>query len=283
MLSRILVSSTRPAVVSSRLSVLLRSSANPSRHSSSGDGSQGRTNPLVGNNYGSSPQVQPSQGRMNPLVGNYGSPPQVQSPQVQPPETPPVVTERPAPSRAPAPSRFSGPSSAIASPTADLPPPPPPPPLPPAHEASASPSWNSKPESVASGYAYNAVSSGKNSRMYIDDIIGTKASDYAAESVLPIANPMTLPKVYTKAVSGRTVFIKPRMSPTSAPSPVVALRVLDRLCRDQKIRQKYHSQRFHERKGLKKKRLKSSRWRMRFKTGFQATVSRVLELKAQGW
>lgn len=86
-----------------------------------------------------------------------------------------------------------------------------------------------------------------------------------------------------KAVAGRTVFIKDRLTPQSAPTPAVALRVLDRMCRDQKIKNKFHSQKFHERKGLRKKRLRSQRWRARFKTGFRAAVSRVMELKKQGW
>ncbi|KAM4058831.1 ribosomal protein [Hirsutella rhossiliensis] len=202
-----------------------------------------------------------SRGRLNPLIGNL---PPLQ--QEHPTETPPWPV---APARSPDPSN------------ADLPPPPPPPPR--ADAAPASPSWTLDPGSFPSGHAYNAVSSGKMARLDLDNIIGAKAGEFAAENALTITNPMSQPKVHTKAVSGRTVFIKSRMSPTSAPNPVVALRVLDKMCRDQKIKQKYHSQKFHERKGLRKKRLKSSRWRARFKTGFQATVSRVLELKRQGW
>lgn len=148
--------------------------------------------------------------------------------------------------------------------------------------ASASPSWTVVPQSTAKDHAYNAVSTGK-SRLDIDDIIGVKSGDYAAQNLITLVDPVSQPKVHTKAVSGRTVFIKPRISPTSSPNPAVALRLLERLCRDQKIKQKYHSQKFHERPGLRRKRLKSSRWRARFKKGFQATVGRVLELKRQGW
>jgi len=64
---------------------------------------------------------------------------------------------------------------------------------------------------------------------------------------------------------------------------MVALRVLNRMVRDDQVKNKFHSQKFHERKGLKKKRLRSQRWRSRFKHGFKATVSRVIELKKQGW
>ncbi|KAF3356792.1 hypothetical protein VdG1_06215 [Verticillium dahliae VDG1] len=42
-------------------------------------------------------------------------------------------------------------------------------------------------------------------------------------------------------------------------------------------------QKRHERPGLKRKRLRSERWRARFKIGFAATVSRVQELRNQGW
>ncbi|KAI5464999.1 hypothetical protein BGZ63DRAFT_452126 [Mariannaea sp. PMI_226] len=91
------------------------------------------------------------------------------------------------------------------------------------------------------------------------------------------------PQIRAKAVAGRTVFIKDRISPTSAPTPTVALRVLNKMVREQQVKTKFHSQRFHERKGLKRKRLASQRWRSRFKSGFKATVNRVLELKRQGW
>lgn len=43
------------------------------------------------------------------------------------------------------------------------------------------------------------------------------------------------------------------------------------------------SQRFHERPGLKRKRLKSSRWRKRFKQGFQAVVRKVQDMTKRGW
>ncbi|KAI9742848.1 MAG: hypothetical protein M1818_003577 [Claussenomyces sp. TS43310] len=49
------------------------------------------------------------------------------------------------------------------------------------------------------------------------------------------------------------------------------------------VRRDMFRQRFHERPGLKRKRLRSERWRKRFMIGFKATVSRVKELKKQGW
>lgn len=116
--------------------------------------------------------------------------------------------------------------------------------------------------------------------MDITSLLADKAT--ASLASLP-SNPMDRPKLRSAATVGRTVFVKDRVTPTSAPTATVAFRVLDRLVKDQKVRNKYHSQRFHERPGLRRKRLKSERWRARFKAGFKATVSRVLELKKQGW
>ena len=155
-------------------------------------------------------------------------------------------------------------------------PPPPPPPPPPSAALSPSETVESKPD-----HPYTAANASTPLNLDIASIIADKAAAYGR--TLGVGDPLTRPKVRAKAVAGRTVFVKDRLTPTSAPTPMVALRVLDRMCRDQKIRTKYHSQKFHERKGLKKKRLRSQRWRGRFKTGFKAAVSRVLELKKQGW
>ncbi|OAA35959.1 Ribosomal protein S21 [Metarhizium rileyi] len=185
--------------------------------------------------------------RSNPLVGNYA-----------PAEPAQPYTKQP--------SSFETPIT-----NADMPPPPPPP----AAVIPEIPEVQEKP-----AYAYDAVSR-TNITIDVSNIVTEKASAYMYQR--SVSNPMDLPKVRTKAVAGRTVFIKDRLSPTSAPTPMVALRVLEKMCRDQKIKNKFHSQKFHERKGLKKKRLRSQRWRARFKTGFKAAVSRVMELKKQGW
>jgi small subunit ribosomal protein MRP21 len=95
--------------------------------------------------------------------------------------------------------------------------------------------------------------------------------------------PMARPQIRAKPVTGRTVFIKERISVTSAPTPAIAFRMLGKMLREQNVKNKFFLQRFHERKGLKRKRLASLRWRSRFKTGFKHTVNRVLELKRQGW
>lgn len=206
--------------------------------------------------------------RSNPLVGSYvpAEPAQPESSR-----TPPVSTGQPSPE-----------SSAEVTPSADLSPPPPPPPP---TIAADSTSTNTTEAAVSQAdkpqHAYTAASSLSSLNIDIANIISDKATKFG--SALNVDDPLKRPKVRAKAVAGRTVFIKDRLTPTSAPTPMVAIRVLERMCREQKIKNKFHSQKFHERKGLKKKRLRSQRWRSRFKTGFKAAVNRVLELKKQGW
>lgn len=54
-------------------------------------------------------------------------------------------------------------------------------------------------------------------------------------------------------------------------------------CARNKVKVDFNRQKFHERGGLKRKRLKRERWQRRFMAGFKATVSRVKEMKRQGW
>ncbi|KAH6955599.1 hypothetical protein DER45DRAFT_604963 [Fusarium avenaceum] len=131
-------------------------------------------------------------------------------------------------------------------------------------------------ESKPSGHNYDAT---KPFTLDIASIIASRASTFSDTA----SDPVTRPQIRAKPVTGRTVFVKDRITKTSGPTPMVALRVLNRMVRDDQVKNKFHSQKFHERKGLKKKRLRSQRWRARFKHGFKATVSRVIELKKQGW
>lgn len=62
-----------------------------------------------------------------------------------------------------------------------------------------------------------------------------------------------------------------------------AFQLLDMACNKNSVSRDLWRQRFHERPGLKRKRLRSERWRKMFKLGFRATVSRVSELRKQGW
>ncbi|RCI09881.1 hypothetical protein L249_3876, partial [Ophiocordyceps polyrhachis-furcata BCC 54312] len=104
------------------------------------------------------------------------------------------------------------------------------------------------------------------------------------ESVSVVVDPRQMPKIHTKAVTGRTIFIIPRRSgPNTAPTVSSAFRAMNRLVREQKLRQKFHSQKVHLRPGMKRKILKSKRWRARFMEGFRAVASRAQELKRQGW
>ncbi|CCT66869.1 uncharacterized protein FFUJ_13037 [Fusarium fujikuroi IMI 58289] len=146
-----------------------------------------------------------------------------------------------------------------------------PPSPPPAGSVTESPT-ESKPS-----HAYDAS---KPVSLDIASIIANKSSAYGADID---SDPIARPQIRAKAVTGRTVFIKDRVTKTTGPTPMVALRVLNRIIREDQVKNKFHSQKFHERKGLKKKRLRSQRWRSRFKHGFKATVSRVMELKKQGW
>lgn len=196
--------------------------------------------------------------RINPLVGNFVPPTPAPKPAAAPKTQPETITK-------------------TAEPSAEFTPPPPPPPA----AESESPSSSSA-EKSQSKFPYNAADSSTSSFNFdIAEIVAARSAAWGQS--LNVGDPLQRPKIRTEAVTGRTVFIKDRLSPTSAPTPAVAIRVLERMCRDQKVRNKYHSQKFHERKGLKKKRLRSQRWRARFKTGFKAAVSKVLELKKQGW
>ncbi|RFU77069.1 ribosomal s21 [Trichoderma arundinaceum] len=202
--------------------------------------------------------------RKNPLVGNFAPPAPAAKPAAAHKAQPEPITKTEEPSVA-------------SSRKADFTPPPPPPP--PAE--SASPEQPSSAQKSSSSFPYTAADSSTPFNFDIAEIVAARSAAYGQS--LNVFDPLLRPKVRTEAVSGRTVFIKDRLSPTSAPTPAVAIRVLEKMCRDQKVRNKYHSQKFHERKGLKKKRLRSQRWRARFKTGFKAAVSKVMELKKQGW
>ncbi|KAM0263001.1 hypothetical protein ACHAQJ_001379 [Trichoderma viride] len=200
--------------------------------------------------------------RKNPLVGNFARPAPIPKPAAAPKAQPETIT------------KVEEPSTSSDRKAGFTPPPPPPPPA----AESTSPS---SAEKSTSPFPYTAADSSNPFNFDIAEIVAARSAAYGQS--LNVGDPLLRPKVRTEAVSGRTVFIADRLSPTSAPTPAVAIRVLDRMCRDQKVRNKYHSQKFHERKGLKKKRLRSQRWRARFKTGFKAAVSKVLELKKQGW
>lgn len=60
-------------------------------------------------------------------------------------------------------------------------------------------------------------------------------------------------------------------------------RLLEQSCARNKVKSDHTKQRFHERGGLKRKRLRRERWRRKFMDGFKAAVTRVKQLRNQGW
>ena len=196
--------------------------------------------------------------RLNPLIGN-----------VAPARKPKVVETEPEPVKAEPPKTES--RRAAPTITSDAPPPPPP---------AANATILSQFATPQKQHAYNAASDGMPGQIDILDIISTKSKTWADSNSI---DPTSRPQIRAKAVTGRTIFITSRPSANSSTTPVAAINTLNRMIRNDKVRTKFHSQKFHERKGLKKKRLRSERWRARFKDGFKATVSRVIELKKQGW
>jgi small subunit ribosomal protein MRP21 len=78
---------------------------------------------------------------------------------------------------------------------------------------------------------------------------------------------------------GRTVYVDNQRGIDVAR----AFRTMESNVSRNKVRRDFNAQRFHERGGTKRKRLHSSRWRLRFKQGFQAAVKRILKMKKQGW
>lgn len=95
---------------------------------------------------------------------------------------------------------------------------------------------------------------------------------------------MTRPRVRSAAATGRTVFVRTAAGgPNKAPTVNGALMVLNRVVKQSKVANKYHSQKAHERRGMKRKRLSSERWRARFKAGFCEAYKRVHEIRKQGW
>lgn len=117
-------------------------------------------------------------------------------------------------------------------------------------------------------------------------LIGKSAAQYV-DSIDDVAK---RPRVHTRPIAGRTIFLEgvgpgsmASKSGQGAHNPQHAFQMLHRLVMDQKIKALHYKQRYYERKGMERKRLKMQRWRVRFKKGFKAAASRVLELKKQGW
>ncbi|KAK3352534.1 hypothetical protein B0T25DRAFT_187507 [Lasiosphaeria hispida] len=83
--------------------------------------------------------------------------------------------------------------------------------------------------------------------------------------------------IRTRPSTGRTVLV------TGSSDVGRSFRTLEMLCKRNKVSREFNLQRFHERPALKRKRQKRERWRVRFQQGMRSTISRVMQLRAQGW
>ncbi|KAK0714716.1 hypothetical protein B0H67DRAFT_578886 [Lasiosphaeris hirsuta] len=83
--------------------------------------------------------------------------------------------------------------------------------------------------------------------------------------------------IRTRPSTGRTVLV------TGSSDVGRSFRTLEMLCKRNRVSREANMQRFHERPALKRKRQKRERWRARFQQGVRATISRVMQLRAQGW
>lgn len=246
-------------------STCLRAQANPSRALSTSIAMRFK------NSAAFAADSSPPKPRQNPLVGN------IQRSKPTTFEQAPVSTEHPQATQPPRPDKAPR-SSAEVPPNQDMPLPPPPPP-----QSSSNEGIFSLGNANKTTHPYTAAGSAAGATPFNLDIASIVANKSAAYGAAVSTDPQSRPNVRCKAVTGRTVMVSERTSATTGNSPLNALSVLNRMLKRDKVKTKWHGQRFHERPGLRRKRQKSQRWRRRFKDGFKATVTRVLELKKQGW
>ncbi|KAM0273875.1 hypothetical protein ACHAQH_008170 [Verticillium albo-atrum] len=124
-------------------------------------------------------------------------------------------------------------------------------------------------KSAASDHVYDATST---DTLDLSKIIAAESDDFLRSHYNA-----PKPELRLKPVLGRTVHCTPKRDFAGA------LKVLVSTLKLNKTKDLARMQKRHERPGLKRKRLRSERWRTRFKIGFAATVSRVQEMKNQGW
>ncbi|KAG7103498.1 hypothetical protein HYQ44_017586 [Verticillium longisporum] len=124
-------------------------------------------------------------------------------------------------------------------------------------------------KSAASDHVYDATST---DTLDLSKIIATESDDFLRSHYRA-----PKPELRLKPVLGRTIHCTARLDMAGA------LIFLGKAMRANNTKELARLQKRHERPGLKRKRLRSERWRARFKIGFAATVSRVQELRNQGW
>ncbi|KAG7102096.1 hypothetical protein HYQ45_018739 [Verticillium longisporum] len=122
---------------------------------------------------------------------------------------------------------------------------------------------------AASDHVYDATST---DTLDLSKIIAAESDDFLRSHYRA-----PKPELRLKPVLGRTIHCTARLDMAGA------LIFLGKAMRANNTKELARLQKRHERPGLKRKRLRSERWRARFKIGFAATVSRVQELRNQGW
>ncbi|OIW28657.1 hypothetical protein CONLIGDRAFT_670447 [Coniochaeta ligniaria NRRL 30616] len=154
--------------------------------------------------------------------------------------------------------------------------------LPPRPPPSQKPSWaDLRPSTAPTSKPTSPASSSATSDPYLDDMamlpdmISWDINEFRSANKL--ARPVPLEMRNLRASTGRTIEKYGNVDVARA------FTLLDMACNRNGVPRDLRRQKFHERPGLKRKRLRSERWRKMFKLGFRATVSRVSELRRQGW
>lgn len=116
----------------------------------------------------------------------------------------------------------------------------------------------------------------------VSDVQADSLSRYRSNNYAGGSAQAAMPKLVIRAVpkTGRTVHLGAN---NWVQTPERAFEVLHIQLVQNKIPGTAVAQRFYERPGLRKKRVRRSRWRARFKRGFNNTIIRVQELVRQGW
>ena len=115
-------------------------------------------------------------------------------------------------------------------------------------------------------------------RMLSPDVSNTDLKDVISNLTSSVTAPVApKPALRLNARTGRSVVVAGGVDIGRS------FNLLGMSCARNKVRSDFNRQRFHERGGMKRKRLKRERWQKKFMNGFRATVSRVKEMKRQGW
>ncbi|KAK0744852.1 hypothetical protein B0T21DRAFT_358560 [Apiosordaria backusii] len=123
---------------------------------------------------------------------------------------------------------------------------------------------------------------GKKETQTISALINHDAKEYLSPNLsflndaLKEQQGLKAQEIRLRPPTGRTVQVK-------SSDPARAFKLLNQLCKANRLAIDVRDQRFHERPALKRKRKLRERWRLRFKAGFKAVIDRTMELRKQGW